>query len=115
MVLLSLPGTSFPTFKFWNPDKIAHFLLFGMQFLLLWIAMMLPSPRHRLSASLTRASLFTIIFGALSEVYQGVFTSRMADPYDILANAIGVVLTLLAILAVGHARVLRLARWLLRL
>ncbi|MCB2203883.1 hypothetical protein KQI65_03980 [bacterium] len=137
MVLLSLPGSSFPEVNFWKPDKIAHFGLFGMQTVLLWIAFayrraagsssesggqhnagsktengVQPNPGWGL---LLRAAIITLIFGALSEYYQDVFTSRLADTYDILANAIGIALACLFIAITGRMRILHLSARLLRL
>jgi VanZ family protein len=116
MVLLSLPGQSFPNVQFWKPDKLAHLGLFGMQTLLLWFAFVLPAPERRSNThALAIAAVLTVIFGALSEVYQDVFTSRLADLYDVLANAIGVLLAGIFVYAVKPPRLLRLARRLLRL
>ncbi|MBN1446868.1 MAG: VanZ family protein [Bacteroidetes bacterium] len=116
MVLLSLPGDSFGTFRFEYRDKLGHFVLFGVQQFLLWIALELPHPRyasHR--RSLLISSLATLVFGALSELYQGAFTSRMADPFDMLANGIGVAAAVLAIRLFTPERVLKSARVLYRL
>lgn len=124
MVLLSLPGSSFPEVRFWKPDKIAHIGLFGMQTLLLWIAIATAhrdtgehtaaAARRRL-APLLIAALWTLLFGALSEYYQDVFTSRLADPYDIIANAIGIAAAVIVVIAAGRERVLRFARRALRM
>jgi len=91
MILLSLPGESFERVRIDLSDKLAHILLFAGQLLLFWIALELPRPRFRSHRhSLAVAAAFTLLFGLLSEPYQAVFTSRMADPYDAIANGIGV-------------------------
>lgn len=116
MVLLSLPGESFPTLQFWKPDKIAHILLFGAQAVLLYVALSLPHPAViRSLRPLRLAGVATVAFGALSEGYQAVFTNRAADPFDIIANTLGVALFLLAVRKTGTARILASARWALRL
>lgn len=116
MVLLSLPGESFPTLQFWKPDKIAHILLFGAQALLLFIAVSLPRPATPFGGTPLRfAGLATVAFGVLSEGYQAVFTNRAADPFDMLANAVGVVLCLFAVRKLGIPRTLAVARRILRL
>lgn len=144
MVLLSLPGSSFPEVRFWKPDKIAHIGLFGMQALLLWIGLAAKrghaasgtehatagavhptagaehaahadTSSHRRLAPLLTAALWTLLFGALSEYYQDIFTSRLADAYDILANAIGVAAAVIAVIAAGRERVLHAAQRVLRL
>lgn len=116
MVLLSLPGQSFPVVEIWKPDKIAHLMLFGMQAVLLWLALELPRRIRVLRLPpLLFAAIVTSAFGALSEGYQAVFTTRMADPYDIIANAVGVALALGIVRAVGPARLLRTTRRVLRI
>ncbi|MDX9759369.1 MAG: VanZ family protein [Bacteroidota bacterium] len=107
MVLLSLPGESFPVVAVWKPDKLAHIALFGMQALLLWVALVLPSAITPLRLTpLLVSGLATILFGIASEVYQALCTTRMADPYDVLANTIGVLLALLAVRLLGPHRLL---------
>jgi VanZ family protein len=107
MVLLSLPGSAFPSFVIWAPDKIAHILMFGMQFLLLWLAMELPRRIEifRLPPLVFSASA-TILFGILSEIYQEVCTTRVADVYDMIANTIGVLLAMLLIRLLKPTRIL---------
>lgn len=114
LVLLSLPGSSFPSVRIWQPDKIAHLLLFGMQTLLLWYALVLPSEQNiwKWKAALT-AWAVTSAFGALSEVYQDLATSRMMDPWDMLANVAGATIALLVMRGIGAARLLYPARLLL--
>lgn len=107
MVLLSLPGSAFPSFVIWTPDKIAHILMFGMQFILLWLALELPqrSIVFRLSP-LVFSALATMLFGILSEIYQEVCTTRVADIYDMIANTLGVLLALLLLRLLTPARIL---------
>lgn len=116
MTLLSLPGTSFPVVRIWQPDKLAHILLFGAQQALLWLALELPLPRfssHAKALSVSFAA--TVAFGILSEVYQDVATSRMLDPYDMIANTVGALLSTGIILGAGTQRVLKHARRVFRL
>jgi hypothetical protein len=116
MLLLSLPGSSFPVVRIWQPDKIAHILLFGGQHALLWLALELPLPRFSSSGkALLTSFAATVAFGVLSELYQDVATSRMLDPYDMIANAVGVFLSTGIILGTGIERVLRIARRIFRL
>jgi hypothetical protein len=115
MILLSRPGHSFPVVRIWQPDKIAHILLFGMQMLLLWLAFELPRPVFASSVrALGTASLCTVAFGVLSEVYQEVATTRMLDPYDMAANSTGVALAFVCVLLLKPERILRYVRLLFR-
>lgn len=116
MVLLSLPGESFPTLQFWKPDKIVHIILFGTQAVLLYIALSLPRPTSPQGMRPLRfAALATVSFGVLSEGYQAVFTNRAADPFDMLANAVGVALFLFIMRKIGTSRLLSFTHRLLRL
>lgn len=116
MVLLSLPGTSFPTFKFWNPDKLAHIGLFGMQTLLLWIALAFTRQTDRdLRRALVLAVGYTAVFSILSELYQHLFTSLTADVFDVLANWVGIILIFILIVRLGTRRILGCSSIVLRL
>lgn len=116
MTLLSLPGQSFPIVDIWKPDKIAHLLLFGGQHFLLWVSLELPAPKlSSRKRNLVVSLIATVLFGVLSEVYQDVFTSRMLDPYDMIANSFGAVMSLVCILWIGAGRILDASRRLFRL
>ena len=115
MVLLSLPGESFPVVAIWKPDKLAHITLFGMQAFLLWLALVLPSSVAPLRLPpLVVSGLATMLFGVASEGYQALFTTRMADPFDMIANAIGVLLFLTGVRVIGPERLLPPLRTALR-
>lgn len=116
MVLLSLPGRSFPVIDIWKPDKLAHVGLFGMQTLLLWIALAFGKRLDRdLRLALVRAAGYTVLFSILSEMYQHLFTTRMADIYDVLANWVGIILTFLLVVWIGLRRILGITSATLRL
>ncbi len=116
MVLLSLPGKSFPTIQIWRPDKLAHIGLFGMQALLLWVALAFEKQSDRdLRKALVLAVALTGLFGFLSELYQHIFTTRMADIYDVLANWVGIILVFILIVWTGFRRTLSWAATILRL
>jgi hypothetical protein len=108
VVLLSLPGDSFPDVQIWSQDKIAHAGLFGMQAFLFWLALELPRPLvipHR--RALLVAELVTVAWGGMSEVYQGLFTSRNASVWDALANGAGITLVLLVLSRLDIPRILQ--------
>ena len=116
MVLLSLPGRSFPVIDIWKPDKLAHVGLFGMQALLLWIALAYgKGPDRDLRLALVRAVGFTALFAVLSELYQHLFTSRTADIFDVLANWVGIILVFILIVRLGIRRILGWSSTILRL
>jgi len=77
----SIPGTSLPSVSLWEFDKVAHFaLFFGFGALGLW-------------AYPKRAGwvlLAGLAYAVGTEFYQGLLPwPRTPDPYDALANTIG--------------------------
>ncbi len=101
LVLVGVPGNYFPeVISFWkwlNPDKIIHLLIFGILTILL-----IRGFRKQYSFIFLRsyskqiALIFGIFFGLLTEVLQiFVFTGRNGNVYDFIANALGCLLGLL--------------------
>ncbi|WP_372753711.1 VanZ family protein [Mariniflexile sp.] len=79
-------------------DKIFHALAYTLLSFLWYVTL-----KHRFlltrKRALIYASLFSIIFGIVIEVLQGTLTaSRSADIYDVVANTIGVFITILVVL-----------------
>ncbi|GAB5519377.1 MAG: hypothetical protein RhofKO_16280 [Rhodothermales bacterium] len=77
----SIPGTSLPSVSLWEFDKVAHFILFcGFGMLWMWAA------PQRFSLIL----LLGVAYAIGTEFYQGLLPwPRTPDPYDALANTIG--------------------------
>ena len=72
-----------------SPDKVAHFIAYGIFALLLSFDF---RPRYGKRA-VPYAILFAASFGALVEVLQGVMgLGRDMDPVDMVANALGALL-----------------------
>ena len=83
----SLPGNELPNINLdlFEPDKIAHFVLFFF-FGLLWLA---ATPENR-KGSRVLIAVFGILYAILTEIYQSVMPlGRTADPMDSVANLIG--------------------------
>lgn len=79
-------------------DKLAHFVLFG-GFGFLWMHAI--HPRHTAHRKMTSRRWALVIFGIgtafslLGEVYQRSLPARSAEPYDALANILGLTAALL--------------------
>lgn len=87
----SVPGKDLPEISFYSFDKIAHFAIFA-GFGWFWMA--------ALQNLLTRRTAYVLVSGlayaALTEVYQGLLPfDRTPDPYDALANALGLLTAVL--------------------
>ncbi len=101
---MGIPGKCFPTVVcFWDwlgPDKIVHFILFGLlAFLLLWGYRKKTVSENTLC--LKKRFILTLIisiaYGGLTEILQKhVFINRYGSLYDFIADAIGCVIGVLA-------------------
>lgn len=98
----SIPNLSTPVHTFRLVDKIAHFIEFGIFGYLLMYAFVpgfMGLWRRR-----TAFAFFTgILCGFFDEMYQSLIPGRVADPYDAVADALGV-LTAIVLWVVLHRR-----------
>lgn len=80
-----------------NGDKIFHCLSYTLLSFLWFNTLRYRFQIKKLSA-LLYAAVASIIFGIVIEVLQGTLTtSRAADVYDVLANTLGVFITILLV------------------
>lgn len=99
LVAYSLPGNtlpSTPTLVGW--DKAAHFILFA-GFGFLWMRVLHPRGPDATRSTVPRRMITFLAIGLLlavsGEIYQSLFPDRSTDPYDALANALGLFATVL--------------------
>lgn len=79
-------------------DKIFHFLTY-MVLAFLWFNAFFYTCKLEKKKALIYAALFSIVFGIIIEVLQGTLTtSRSFDVYDVMANTMGVFLTVIIVL-----------------
>jgi hypothetical protein len=85
LALCSIPGPSIPDVTVFSLDKVGHF---GMFFVgaLLWLRTWPERPERVVIAGLA--------FSVGTELYQGLvpFLGRSADPFDVVADALGLLL-----------------------
>lgn len=87
----SIPGKDLPDIDLFSFDKIAHFVVFA-GFGWLWMRA-LQGPSLRRTGYVLASGL---AYAALTEVYQGLLPyDRSPDPYDALANALGLLTAVL--------------------
>ncbi len=94
LVAYSVPATGLPSGTLLQIDKAAHFVMF-LGFGFLWMHAIHPRrPEHeRKATSPVRAfALIGIGIGlsVLAELYQSMLPHRAAEPYDAVANILGV-------------------------
>ena len=100
IVWLSLTPSP-PTIDITQGDKLAHFLGYGV--LMAWFCQLYAARRTRLAYALGFALL-----GVALELAQGALGYRRYEPYDMLANALGVAFGWAAALVAGGALLARL-------
>lgn len=97
LILYGIPGSNLPSVSFWKllePDKAVHA---GIFLILMCSLTFSVFKQHRYKTlkrnSLRSSALICIVYGTVLELLQGsLFSERFTDVYDILANAIGVLL-----------------------
>jgi len=99
LVSLVLPGSSVPQADLLEYDKVVHALLFGVG-VFLWLRVPWSSPSAR-----RVIVLGALLFAPVSELMQAMIgRGRAADPWDAVADVIGVVLGVGAWLFRRHRR-----------
>lgn len=94
-VAYSIPTTGLPAETILQLDKAAHFGMFvGFGFLWMHALHRRPAAHERKATSPLRAwSLIGlgVVLSVLAEVYQAQLPHRAAEPYDAVANVLGLV------------------------
>ena len=97
MGLLCLPGTAIPDlgeFSFEYFDKVVHFALFGMLAFLWSFYFFKRQPGLSKAAIIIWVILCAILLGICMEFVQFYFVPfRDFDPWDIVANSLGAIVT----------------------
>lgn len=83
-----------PELGFSYDDKIYHFIAYSMFTILAYNYFSYKQKKHKI----LYAAVFVIVYGIVIEVAQHVLTSnRTLDAYDVLANSLGVLLAVIAL------------------
>lgn len=94
-----------PEIDYSNTDKIFHFLAYSA-LAWFWFQTFYNAFKWTYYKSLLVAAIVSIIFGILIEVLQGVLTStRLAENNDVLANVLGISLTVIILLSIRKTEV----------
>jgi len=89
LALSSIPNLSSPAATFRITDKIAHIIEYGILGCLLAYAR-LPSRSGESRGRIAAVIIMGILFGCLDELYQSFIPGRSTDPFDVMADAVGV-------------------------
>jgi VanZ family protein len=99
--LSSLPSEKIPPIGLWNLDKFFHMVEYGVLGALLWRS-------FALTLSFRTSVIWTLIVGILyglsDEIHQLYVPGRMFDYLDFTADALGVVLVVVAIYLIPGLR-----------
>jgi len=94
-----------PDINYSNTDKIFHFLAYSA-LAWFWFQAFFNKFKWNFNKSLVVAAILSVVFGIVIEVLQGVMTStRLAENNDVLANMLGVSLTVIILLVIRKTEV----------
>jgi len=86
----SIPNDAFPKLDFELSDKIIHFIIYFVLFILFYISLNNQNKFVFISSySLLIALFFTLIYGAGDEIHQYFVPNRTCDLYDWISDAVG--------------------------
>lgn len=89
------PHNEYIPITIWDYDKLLHlvgFFLYGLSsFFMIWTAFPSISLRFRYIITISLATLFAFS----DELHQSFIPGRMMDPYDLIADCIGIVFSYL--------------------
>ena len=89
-------------------DKIFHFLAYSV-LAFLWFSALFFKFNVSITKAIVYSALSSIVFGIILEALQGSVTAyRSSDVYDALANTLGVLFTVLILLASKRIHVKKL-------
>ncbi|MBU2940069.1 VanZ family protein [Lacinutrix sp. C3R15] len=97
--------TGLPDLNYSNSDKILHFIAYS-GLTLFWFLTFSNNFKWAFNKALLLSAIVSVVFGIIIEILQGVLTeTRVADNNDILANTLGVSLTIIILLLFKKALV----------
>lgn len=98
LVLCMIPGRDVPQVNIVGIDKVAHVILFAV-FGILWLRTS-ANPTARTAVSVVA---FGIFFGIAIEIIQHLQNmGRMFDPFDAVADAVGVAVSVAIVMYIRH-------------
>ncbi|XLS29813.1 VanZ family protein [Flavobacteriaceae bacterium M23B6Z8] len=82
-------------------DKLVHLIFYLVLTILLYLYLRKEHQKYQKRKVLTIASVFSLIYGMIIEVLQGILPyKRSADWLDVVANSVGIVFAILIIVMV---------------
>ena len=94
-----------PEINYSNTDKIFHFIAYAV-LSWLWFHALFFNLNCNFLHSLVLSAIVSILFGIIIEVLQGAITdTRVSDNNDILANSLGVCMTIIGLILFNRSDV----------
>ena len=109
-VLSSVPGRDLPEMPAQNADKVVHAAVYAVLGALCLRALGRTFANLRAPLAVVCAVALATLFGISDELHQLLTPGRSADPFDVLADAIGGAIGALLALAVRSASAARSRR-----
>ena len=104
LTVSSIPNLSAPGTQFRFIDKIAHIIEYGIFGYLLTSAWIPPAKMYSRKRIVIVVTI-GILYGILDEIYQSCIPGRESDPFDVLADAIGVCAAIVLWIVLSRKRV----------
>lgn len=105
----SIPGDSLPDMVLTISDKVIHFGMYFVFFVLVFISIYHFKNIHSNKFVFFYSFMITILFGAFDEIHQYFVPNRSCDIFDFIADAIGALAGILIILIYLQIRKNKLA------
>lgn len=104
LVVSVIPSEELPDLNMWEPDKVFHALFYaimtGLVFLLLK-----PRLPHQTSLNVVmKAALLCILYGFCIECIQLWLPTRSFDIFDVLADSLGCIVAVAAVLVISKRK-----------
>ncbi len=111
IIASSIPSKYLPTIEIFGWDKIAHicvFFIFGV-LIFRWL-INLKSDKIGINKIYLITLIIVFAFGIFDEIYQSIIPGRISDVYDLLADSIGGMFSILFVKLIKNTSIFSLIK-----